>query len=80
MQSIAGLGSPGRGTPARTPPQSDTVARAYIARYELDRRSIFVGNLPAGTTIHQVNDLFVQFGQIEEILLRETTSKFDGQS
>lgn len=77
MQSIASLGSPTRnnGGNARSPP-SDTPARQYLARYEVDRRSIFVGNLPTGTTEGDIHDLFSEYGHIVDIILRETFSKF----
>lgn len=80
VQAIAGLGSPARNTDVRSPTGVDTAARAYLARYEVDRRSIFVGNLPAGTTEDQIRSLFEQYGSIEDIIIRETVSKFECKS
>ena len=52
-------------------------ASIYLARYDIDRRSIFCGNLPSGTTQRQVYDIFKEFGSIEEITIRETPSKYE---
>ncbi|TAQ88197.1 hypothetical protein B7494_g3501 [Chlorociboria aeruginascens] len=74
MQPIAGLASPARREINRSP---DTEAsRSYLARYDVDRRSIFVGNLPIGTSEEQVNGLFEHYGYIKEIIIRETTSRY----
>lgn len=78
LQSIAGLGSPARSN--LRSPQPDPTARQYIARYEVDRRSIFVGNLPSGTTETQIRELFEEFGYIVEVIIRETVSKHDCRS
>lgn len=51
--------------------------KAYLARYEVDRRSIFVGNLPLGATEQQIRDIFEHYGEIQEISIRENASKFE---
>lgn len=74
MQPIAGLASPVQ--QAQSPPEMDAT-KAYLARYEVDRRSIFVGNLPLRITEQQIRDLFEKYGEIQEISLRENASKFE---
>ena len=74
--TIAGMNSSSR-VMARSSPAATDSARAYISRYEVDRRSIFVGNLPLGTTEQQIKDLFEPYGKVEEINLRESASKID---
>ncbi|KAG0650575.1 Regulator of IME2 4 [Hyphodiscus hymeniophilus] len=77
LVAIAGMNSSARGAiNVRNLIATDT-ARAYLSRYETDRRSIFVGNLPAGVTEDSIKKLFEPYGSIEEILLRETSSKFE---
>ncbi|KAF4635113.1 hypothetical protein G7Y89_g2980 [Cudoniella acicularis] len=75
LHAVAGMASPSR--PGKSP--GNSADRAYLDRYEVDRCSVFVGNLPVGTTEAQVSDLFEQCGTIEQIVLRETASKFDAQ-
>jgi RNA recognition motif-containing protein len=74
MQPIAGLASPTQH--AHSSPEMDAT-KAYLARYEVDRRSIFVGNLPLRTTEQQLRDLFEHYGEIQEVSLRENVSKFE---
>jgi RNA recognition motif-containing protein len=77
LQPINGLGSPARAANAvRSPSDS---ARAYLARYEIDRRSVFVGNLPVGITEDEIKNIFEQYGQIQEIIIKESASKFEGK-
>ena len=76
LVTIAGMNSSSRVMTRSSPAATDS-ARAYISRYEVDRRSIFVGNLPLGTTEQQIKDLFEPYGKIEEINLRENASKID---
>jgi RNA recognition motif-containing protein len=61
----------------RTSPSAVDAARAYLSRYETDRRSIFVGNLPLGITNEQIKGIFEPFGKIEEIIIRDSASKFE---
>jgi len=75
LQAIAGLASPSRAVPSRSPSTPEN--RAYLERYEVDRRSIFVGNLPLGTTETQLFQLFEHCGTVDHIILRETASKFE---
>jgi hypothetical protein len=73
LTALAGTATPAR----RTPPSSDGPAAAYMDRYHHDRKSIFVGNLPPGTTEGALRKFFVQHGYIEDVILRENISKFD---
>lgn len=75
MQNIAGYGSPPR-TIYQDRSPSSVNARAYLARYDVDRRSIFVGNLPAGVTEDEIKQVFNQYGPIRDIMLRESPSRF----
>lgn len=56
---------------------SSDAARAYLARYDVDRRSVFVGNLQLGTTEEEIDGIFKRYGVIEEIIIRESDSKFE---
>ena len=58
-------------------PSVDPVAKDYNDRYEVDRVSLFCGNLPVGTTKDHVAELFQAFGAIINVLVRESQSKFD---
>jgi hypothetical protein len=66
--------------PIRSLPSDADAARAYLSRYETDRRSIFVGNLPLGTTEDQIKELFEPYGKVEEVIIRESASKFERES
>lgn len=68
------MNSPTRGS-SRTSPSKVEKARAYLSRYETDRRSIFVGSLPVGTTEDEVRELFTTYGEIVSILVRHSTSR-----
>ncbi|KAF7913933.1 uncharacterized protein EAF01_000339 [Botrytis porri] len=74
LQPIAGLAAPAQ----QSPPAAEVDAtKAYLARYDVDRRSIFVGNLPLGTSEQQIRGLFEHYGDIQDISLRENASKFE---
>lgn len=80
LVAIAGMHSPVRGSfnhSIRTSPSATDSARAYLSRYETDRRSVFVGNLPVGATEDEIRKLFAAYGEIEEIIIRDSTSKFE---
>lgn len=79
LLDIASMSNLGRVQSAQVVRNSSTevdAARAYLSRYETDRRSIFVGNLPVGTTEEHIEGLFEHFGKINHINLREGVSKF----
>lgn len=72
---ISGLASPRRNY--RRSPEESRDARDYCARYEIERKSIFVGGLASGTTEVQVRELFDQCGRIVGVSIREMSSKFE---
>ncbi|KAJ8058451.1 hypothetical protein OCU04_012639 [Sclerotinia nivalis] len=74
LQPIAGLATPAQ----QSPPEAEIDAtKAYLARYDVDRRSIFVGNLPLSASEQQIRGLFEHYGEIQDISLRENASKFE---
>jgi hypothetical protein len=80
LVAIAALQRAAPGIPRGASPEVVDASVAYIHRYEADRTSIFVGNLPVGITEEQIKEIFEPYGPIVEIILRESVSKFDGQS
>ncbi|KAA8576051.1 hypothetical protein EYC84_006214 [Monilinia fructicola] len=74
LQPIAGLAAPVQQSPSAAEVDS---TKAYLARYDVDRRSIFVGNLPLGTSEQQIRGLFEHYGSIQDISVRENASKFE---
>ena len=77
MSSVAHLTPPASREQAHQVEAANT--RAYLSRYEVDRRSIFVGNLPLGTTDQEIRGLFQYYGMIEAVTVRESLSRFDGK-
>jgi RNA recognition motif-containing protein len=77
LVAINGPNSPTRPSAVRSPSMSSDAARAYLARYDVDRRSVFVGNLQLGTTEEEIDGIFKRYGVIEEIIIRESDSKFE---
>lgn len=75
LHAVAGMASPSK--PGKNP--VDNADRIWLARYEVDRRSIFVGNIPAGTTEDQLAEIFEPYGSIASIVLRESPSRYDAQ-
>lgn len=62
----------------RSGPLAQHPVRNYIDKYEVDHRSIFVGNLPQEFTERQVYDLFCPYGPIIDIQLHRRQSIRDG--
>ncbi|KAI9740107.1 MAG: hypothetical protein M1818_004858 [Claussenomyces sp. TS43310] len=54
--------------------RDDYAARKYLSRYETDRRSIFVGNLPQHATEKQLQKLFGHFGAIQNLEFHQRRS------
>jgi hypothetical protein len=75
MQSMANMCSP-----SRTPlvGQSNPEHRQYIETYEVDKRSVFVGNLPAETEELDVHKAFEHFGNLKKITIHKNESTVDG--
>ncbi|SZF05302.1 unnamed protein product [Blumeria hordei] len=57
--------------------QSDPAHRAYLETYEIDRRSIFVGNLPPDISELDIKELFSRFGDIIHIAIHKNESTVD---
>ncbi|RKF63924.1 Polyadenylate-binding protein, cytoplasmic and nuclear [Erysiphe neolycopersici] len=57
--------------------QSDPTHRAYLDTYEVDRCSIFVGNLPSEINDLEVKDIFSKYGDIINITTYKNESNFD---
>jgi len=77
MQSMANMCSPARSTLVG---QSNPELRQYIETYEVDKRSVFVGNLPADTEEIDLQKAFEHYGPIENITLHKNESMVDGRS
>ncbi|KAF8849702.1 hypothetical protein BDZ45DRAFT_718148 [Acephala macrosclerotiorum] len=76
MQSLANMGttSPSRG---RVSDREDPVGRHYLEEYDIERRSIYVGNLPTDAENEELKGLFFQFGNIIKVTLHKIESRFD---
>lgn len=73
-------------TPTESSPRANkprlldgNAARTYLDKYEVDRRSIFVGSLPQDATEKLVNDVFAQCGTILGVVLHRCRSVREGQ-
>lgn len=78
MLDLADIDSPVRRRVHAT--TSTSQARAYNTAYEHERSTAFVGSLPSDITEEQLEELFGEYGTIEEITIRECNSKYNGQS
>ncbi len=76
MQSLADIPSLSQGQ-LRGP--SDPANRAYLDTYDVDRRSVFVANIPADTTELDLHHVFGKYGNIRNIILHKGESTFDGK-
>ncbi|POS83092.1 hypothetical protein EPUL_004372 [Erysiphe pulchra] len=57
--------------------QSDPTRRAYLDTYEIDRRSIFIGNLPTDIGELEVKEIFSKYGDIVNISVHKNESTID---
>jgi RNA recognition motif-containing protein len=73
MQSLAG--SPAYNTPSRP----DPAHRIYLQTYEVDTRSIFVGQLPPDTFEEELEQKFEHCGQILRVTVHKNDSLIDGE-
>ncbi|KAL2065440.1 hypothetical protein VTL71DRAFT_3110 [Oculimacula yallundae] len=71
MQCMANIGSKGPGH------KSDPANRSYLDTYEVDKRSVFVGNLPTDVTEDDLKDLFHQCGDILRVTVHKNDSTID---
>ncbi len=76
MQSMANMCSPSRGS--QYGGSSDPAARQYLETYEVDKRSIFVGNLPVQTQELELEQKFEKYGPIRRVTLHKNESSIDG--
>lgn len=76
MQSLANMGmySPAHGRGSVNP-----VGRQYLDEYDIERRSIYVGNLPTDTVIEDLDRLFKIYGVIMKATLHKNESIVDGK-
>lgn len=74
MQSMANMCSPTRSTLVG---QSNSVLRRYLETYEVDKRSIFLGNLPAEIGEVDLHRGFEKYGAIAKISLHKNESVVD---
>ncbi|KAJ5040422.1 uncharacterized protein L3040_006078 [Drepanopeziza brunnea f. sp. 'multigermtubi'] len=72
MQALANMSSPAQQRDA-----SDPSARAYLETYDVDKRSVFFGNLPSDVTEGEIHDIFQQFGGVCNITLHKSDSIID---
>jgi len=49
----------------------------FLQQYAVDRRSVFVGNLPVNITEAQLRQLLEGFGVIDCVFIRESTSRYE---
>lgn len=74
---MANMGSPARQGHFTT---SDPAARQYLDTYEVDKRSVFVGNLPSDITEGELQEIFQRFGVVVQVTLHKNDSTVDGTS
>jgi hypothetical protein len=75
MQSMASMCSPVRGAPFGGSVPAD---RQYLDTYEVDKRSIFVGNLLVETRELDLLQKFEKYGPIHRVTLHKNESVVDG--
>jgi hypothetical protein len=74
---MANMTSVVRGTPGRS---CDPANRLYLETYELDRRSVFVGNLPVDVVDADLKQHFENCGQVVQVTIHKPESIIDGKS
>ncbi|XMA14794.1 hypothetical protein WAI453_007585 [Rhynchosporium graminicola] len=70
MQCMANMNS-------RSPAKSNPADRTYLDTYEVDKRSIFIGNLSTDVTEDELREIFSPFGPIVHISLHKADSTID---
>jgi RNA recognition motif-containing protein len=58
----------------RHTPVDTSIASTYLERYKVDRRSVFVGNLPNGIHSHDIRGLFEKYGSVVNVEIVERPS------
>ncbi|KAE8440775.1 hypothetical protein EG329_006592 [Mollisiaceae sp. DMI_Dod_QoI] len=74
MQSLANMDM---SSPSRDRVHEDPVGRHYLDEYDIERRSIYVGNLPTDAVNDDLRDVFVKFGTIIKVTLHKNESIID---
>ncbi|KHJ30582.1 putative rna recognition domain-containing protein [Erysiphe necator] len=59
---------------------TDLTHRSCLDTYEVDRRSIFVGNLPTEINDLEVKNIFSKYGEIIDVTIYKNESNFDPSS
>lgn len=62
----------------RSAANCSSVASQYLQRYDVDRRSVFVGNLPQGITRGDLKEIFCAHGDIIEVEVISRESIHEG--
>lgn len=75
MQSLAHMNSPIRSATAK----SHQANRIYLEEYEIEKRSIFVGNLSADIDEAQLKEAFEKFGNVVKVTIHKNESTVDGK-
>lgn len=73
MQSMANMASPSRNT------KSNPAYRDYINTYDIERRSVFVGNLPVDASEAELEQHFANCGNIIRVTIHRPESIIDGE-
>lgn len=78
MQSLANMGtsSPSR---VRNSEREDSVSQRYLDEYDIERRSVYVGNLPTDAVRADLLGLFEQFGTIIDAHIHKNESLVDSK-
>lgn len=75
MQCMANMASPAR----QGFNKSDPAHRSYLDTYEVDKRSVFVGNLSIDVNEAELYEIFQHFGNIVQVTLHKNDSTVDGK-
>ncbi|KAH6714345.1 hypothetical protein BKA61DRAFT_673641 [Leptodontidium sp. MPI-SDFR-AT-0119] len=73
MQCMANMASPAR----QGFNKSDPAHRSYLDTYEVDKRSVFVGNLSIDVNEAELYEIFQHFGNIVQVTLHKNDSTVD---
>ncbi|RDW77401.1 hypothetical protein BP6252_05454 [Coleophoma cylindrospora] len=69
------LVAPNKSPNAAALARADAESRVFLEKYEVDRRSVFVGNLPVGVSEYDIAGLFSEFGSIRNVHVMDQPSK-----
>lgn len=77
MQSLANMAAMNSPLHGRAP--EDPAGRIYLDEYDIERRSIYVGNLPIDAVNDDLRKLFEIYGTILKVTLHKSECKDDGK-